>query len=112
YCGVCRLVVGLRLLALAKTYVPAGVYGPPLQTTIISVSQLYSNVIIHYASEGNTRRLLRESDDDETPQRTFFASEQADREPADSVVYFRSGVLCHCLYQIRGKSNNSLRWEE
>src|SRR5699024_11243063 len=92
YCGVFRHVLGLRLLALPKTFVPAGVNGPPLQTTIITVSQLYSNVIKHYASEGNTRRLLRESDDDENPQRAFFASEEAHREPAESVVYFRSGI--------------------
>ncbi|ALX47166.1 hypothetical protein AOX59_00250 [Lentibacillus amyloliquefaciens] len=29
-------------------------------------------------------RLLRESEDDETPQRAFFASEEAQREPAES----------------------------
>jgi len=45
----------------------------------------------HKASEGNTRRLLRESEDDETPQRAFLAREEAHREPVESVVYFRSG---------------------
>src|SRR5690625_6452197 len=34
--------------------------------------------------------VLRESEDDETPQRTFFVSEEAHREPAESVVYFLS----------------------
>src|SRR5699024_3417373 len=51
----------------------------------------------HHVSEGNTRRLLRESDDDETPQRAFFASEEAHREPAESVVYFLSSVLCQFI---------------
>src|SRR5690625_2381860 len=51
----------------------------------------------HHVSEGNIRRLLRESEDDETPQRAFFASEEAHREPAESVVYFRSGILFHSL---------------
>src|SRR5699024_1880536 len=55
-----------------------------------SESELYSTVVKH-VSEGNTRRLQRESEDDETPQRAFFASEEAHREPAESVVYFRSG---------------------
>src|SRR5699024_11014459 len=45
----------------------------------------------HYVSEGNTRRLQRESEDDETPQRALFASEEAHREPAERVVYFLSG---------------------
>src|SRR5690625_528106 len=49
-----------------------------------------------HVSEGNTRRLQRESEDDKTPQRAFFASEEAYREPAESVVYFRSGILCRC----------------
>src|SRR5690625_2419589 len=53
----------------------------------------YSTVAKHHVSEGNTRRLQRESEDDETPQRAFFASEEAHREPAESVVYFRSGFL-------------------
>src|SRR5690625_3055887 len=53
--------------------------------------ELYSTVAKYYVSEGNTRRLLRESEDDETPQRAFFASEEAHREPAESVEYFRSG---------------------
>ncbi|PAV30856.1 hypothetical protein CIL05_03815 [Virgibacillus profundi] len=48
-------------------------------------------------SVGNTRRLLRESEDDETPQRAFFASEEAHREPAESEVYFRSVI--HALNQ-------------
>ncbi|MBB6454689.1 hypothetical protein HNQ94_003178 [Salirhabdus euzebyi] len=44
-------------------------------------------------SEGNTRRLLRNSEDVETPQRAFCASEEAQREPVESVVYFRSGWI-------------------
>src|SRR5690625_3309481 len=69
-----------------------------------SESELYSNVAKYHFSEGNTRRLLRESEDDETPQRAFFASEEAHREPAESVVYFRSGsgILSRSLYQLRG----------
>src|SRR5699024_391711 len=54
----------------------------------------------HHVSKGNTRRLQRESEDDETPQRAFYASEEAHREPAESVVYFRSGSLCRNLYQL------------
>ena len=53
--------------------------------------------------------ILRESEDDETPQRAFFASEEAHREPAESVVYFRSAkrqqpplILLRSLYQPRG----------
>ncbi|PAV31152.1 hypothetical protein CIL05_00380 [Virgibacillus profundi] len=60
-------------------------------------------------SEGNTRRLQRESEDDETPQGAFFATEEAHREPAESVVYFRSGKLLRNLYQprtyVKGQQN-------
>src|SRR5690625_4959941 len=62
---------------------------------------LDSIVAKHYVSEGNTRRLLRESEDDETPKRVFFASEEAHREPAESVVYFRSGILYRRLVSIK-----------
>ncbi len=41
-------------------------------------------------SEGKIRRLLRESEDGETPQGAVFASEEAQREPAESVVFSRS----------------------
>src|SRR5699024_11145775 len=54
----------------------------------------------HHVSNGNTRRLQRESEDDETPQRALYASEEAHREPEESVVYFRSGSLCRNLYQL------------
>src|SRR5690625_2015074 len=47
-----------------------------------SESEIYRTVAKHHVSEGNTRRLLRESEDDETPQRASFASEEAHREPA------------------------------
>src|SRR5699024_11538056 len=40
-CGVFRHVLGLRLLVPSKTFVPAGVNGPPLQTTIIIVKAIY-----------------------------------------------------------------------
>src|SRR5699024_8918582 len=53
-----------------------------------------------HVSKRNTRRLQRESEDDETPQRAFYASEEAHREHAESVVYFRSGSLCRNLYQL------------
>src|SRR5699024_2605503 len=100
------------LRGLQTRAIPAGVNGPPLQTTIIIVKASYTK---HHVSEGNTRRLLRESEDDETPQRAFFASEEAHREPAESVVYFRigSGILCHSLNQLRRiKGNNYFRWGE
>ena len=90
------------LRGLQTRAVPAGVNGPPLQTTIEIVKARYSTIAKHYVSEGNTRRLLRESEDDETPQRAFFASEEAHREPAESVVYFQSGMLLRSLHQIRG----------
>src|SRR5699024_9849709 len=48
-----------------------------------SEHKLYSVVAKHHDSEGNTRRLLQGSDDDETPERAFFASEEANREPAE-----------------------------
>src|SRR5699024_787571 len=66
---------------------------------------LYSAVTKHHISEGNTRRLQRESEDDETPQRAFFASEEAHREPAESVVDFRSGKQRRYLFCL--KDNNS-----
>src|SRR5699024_7611931 len=68
---------------------------------------LYSAVAKHYVSEGNTRRLQRESEDDETPQRAFFASEEAHREPAESVVYFLSG-LYRSLNQKNTKASISI----
>src|SRR5690625_4401634 len=65
----------------------------------------------HHVSEGNTRRLLRESEDDETPQRAFFASEETHREPVESVVYFRSGILCRSL-KILCQKQQFFRWGE
>jgi len=53
-----------------------------------AINDKCDNVEKHKASEGNTQRLLRESEDDETPQGAFFASEEAHREPAESAVYF------------------------
>jgi len=50
----------------------------------------------------------RESEDDETPQRAFLASEEAHREPAESVVYFRSGILHHNLHQLEGLKTTTL----
>src|SRR5699024_8380269 len=85
------------LRGLQTRAVPAGVNGPPLQTTIEIVKESYSTIAKHYVSEGNTRRLQRESEDDETPQRAFFASEEAHREPAESVVYLRSDISCRSL---------------
>src|SRR5699024_991920 len=79
------------LRGLQTRAVPAGVNGPPLQTA------LYTNVAKDHVSEGNTRRLQRESEDDETPQRAFLASEEAHREPAERLVYFSSGILYHSL---------------
>ena len=76
-----------------------GVNGPPLLTFFERERELDSTDPKLHVSEGNTRRLLRESEDDETPQRAFFASEEAHREPAESVVYFQSGsgILLHSL---------------
>src|SRR5699024_4533071 len=57
--------------------------------------------------------VLRESEDDETPQRAFFASEEAHREPAESVVYFRSGMVLHSLYQLSNKTyKKSLKYNQ
>src|SRR5690625_235029 len=69
-----------------------------------SESELYTTVAKRHVSEGNTRRLLRESEDDETPQRAFCASEEAHREPAESVVYFQSGMLLRSLHQLGNKT--------
>src|SRR5699024_2294547 len=75
-----------------------------------SENKLYSVVAKHHVSEGNTRRLLRESEDDETPQRAFFASEEAHREPAESVVYFRSGIfLRRSIIDYEGEEQPNLR---
>src|SRR5699024_9900687 len=68
-CGVFRHVLGLRLLAQLKTFVPAGVNGPPLQTTIVIVEASYTGLLqntmlakeIHEDSCGN-------SGQSETPQ--------------------------------------------
>src|SRR5699024_5450641 len=74
-----------------------------------SENELYSIVAKHHVSEGNTRRLQRESEYDGTPQRAFFASEEAHREPAESVVYFQSGKLLRSsLYQLRGLKATTL----
>jgi len=61
----------------------------PQESTVLRSKQ--------HVSDGNTRSLLRKSEDDETPQRAFFASEEAHREPAESVVYFRSDIFCLSL---------------
>src|SRR5699024_11596846 len=50
YCGVFRHVLGLRLLAPPKTFVPAGVNGLPLQTTIVIVRASCSTVAKHHVS--------------------------------------------------------------
>src|SRR5690625_4751748 len=63
-----------------------GANGPSLQTTIVIVIASYT-VLLEEIHE-----------DDETPQRVFFASEEAHREPAESVVHFRSGFLYRILY--------------
>src|SRR5690625_975999 len=108
-------------------------YGPLLSTGTASASSrnplfgFFRHVLLpqeltvlsckHYVSEENTRRLLRESEDDETPQRAFFASEEAHREPAESVVYFRSGNLSTTRIKSNdffvGTSNRKcFRWNE
>jgi len=63
------LLENLALRGLQTRTVPAGVNGPPLQTTIIIVKASCKYCCQTPFSEGNTRRLLRESEDDETPQR-------------------------------------------
>src|SRR5699024_5829990 len=94
------------LLVPSKTFVPAG-QGRLRQHYIARRKLVYifeeSTVLRskHHVSEGNTRRLQRESEDDETPQRAFFASEEAHREPAESVVYFRSGVSKTTIFEKR-----------
>src|SRR5699024_12413786 len=103
------------LRGLQTRAIPAGVNVSPHQTTIVKVKSILKYDAKHHLSEGNTRRLLRESEDDETPQRAFFASEEAHREPAESVVYFRSGkrhqpplILRRSLYQLRGIKSNRI----
>src|SRR5699024_7997862 len=90
-----------------------GVNGPQLQTTIVIVKASFtvlmpSTMLAKEIDEDSLKKrplflramflkeaflVLRESEDDETPQRAFFASEETHREPAESVVYFRSGIL-------------------
>src|SRR5699024_12190875 len=48
---------------------------------------LYSAVAKHYVSEGNTRRLKRESEDDETPQRARVRLEEASLFPCAEEAY-------------------------
>src|SRR5690625_988695 len=86
-CGVFRHVLFPQVSTVLRS-----------KQTIVNVKASYTVLLLskHHVSEGNTRRLQRESEDDETPQQAFFASEEAHREPAESVVYFRSG-LCRSL---------------
>src|SRR5699024_3953460 len=76
------------LRGLQTRAVPAGVNGPPLQTTIEIVKESYSTIAKHYVSEGNTRRLQRESEDDETPQRA--------RELLEKASLFPCAEEAHC----------------
>src|SRR5699024_3101088 len=112
-----QVVPSLR--GLRTRAIPAGVNGPPLLTFFERERELDSTDPKLHVSEGNTRRLLRESEDDETPQRAFFASEEAHREPAESVVYFRSstsqftqlvGLKATTLFD--GTGNSSLKTYE
>ncbi|MBP1948116.1 hypothetical protein [Virgibacillus litoralis] len=50
-------------------------------------------------SEGNTWRLLREKQQLKIPQEAFFASEEAEALPAESEVYFRSGIIALKLFK-------------
>ena len=71
----------------------------------------------HNSIEGNTRRLLRDSEDDETPQRSLrgrlstptscgnvctstSCASKAQREPAESVVYFRRGKTKNRIHPV------------
>ncbi len=48
--------------------------------------------ILFLTSGGNIRRLLREKQQLKIPQEAVFASEEAEALPAESEVYFRSGM--------------------
>src|SRR5699024_10813587 len=69
YCGVFRHVLGLRLLAPPKIFIPAGVNGPPLQTNIVIVKASYtvllSNTLakeIHEDSSGKAKTMRPHSE--------------------------------------------------
>src|SRR5690625_277741 len=105
YCGVFRHVLGLRTARPIENLCSRRSQRSSAPNNHHnSESKQYNIVAKYHFSEGNTRRLLRESEDDETPQRAFFAREEAHREPVESVVYFRSGsgILSRSLYQLRG----------
>ncbi|SET25542.1 hypothetical protein SAMN05216389_107170, partial [Oceanobacillus limi] len=101
----------------AKT-TSCGIFGhvlfPQESTALLSNHCICFNHIndkkIH-TSEGNSRRLLRESEDDKTPQGAFFVSEEAYREPAESVVKFpkRRFELSFYISITESKFNKSLR---
>src|SRR5699024_8310497 len=66
-CGVFRHVLGLRLLAPSKTFVPAGVNGPPLQTIIVIVKSYYTVLL------PNTM-LAKEIHEDSLKKKTAFSA--------------------------------------
>src|SRR5690625_3067951 len=118
HCDICA-----GLFSAADRCFPRARLQPPREThsagssdTCYSRRSQRSSAPNNHVSEGNTRRLQQESEDDETPQRASFASEEAHREPAESVVYFRSGsgtLLRSSLYQLRRiKCNNPFWWSE
>ncbi len=49
-------------------------------------------------SVGNTWRLLREKQQLKIPQEAIFASEEAEVLPAESGMYFRSGIITLKLF--------------
>src|SRR5690625_2566371 len=114
HCDICA-----GLFSAADRCFPRARLQPPREThsagssdTCYSRRSQRSSAPNNHVSEGNTRGLLRESEDDETPQRASFASEEAHREPAESVVYFRSGMCYFAIYRCCVKNNKSFRWDE
>src|SRR5690625_7056178 len=67
-CGVFRHVLGLRLLAQSKTFVPAGDNGPPLQTTIVIVKSNCTVLLL------NTMLATENHEDSLKKQPAFSAS--------------------------------------
>src|SRR5699024_10715517 len=73
FCGGVRHVLGLRTARPIKNLSSRSSQRSSAPNNHRnSESEIYRTVAKHHVSEGNTRRLLRESEDDETPQRAFL----------------------------------------
>src|SRR5699024_4340089 len=78
------------LRGLQTRAIPAGVNGPPLQTTIVIVKASYCTVVKHYVS-------ATEIHEDSLKKNTAFSacdvSQRSIPCPAGKRVYFQSGML-------------------